>query len=449
MNKRIFISSRYLLRSQPPFFYRLIDRKTGKEWNISKSLYKFIINHHLKPLPKNNDERVIIENLIKKRVFYLSEHGKKIRYQVIKPYKISFPLELAVIHFTNNCNLNCLHCYFKSIKAEEDLKIEEIESIIKKLVKMNVYKFLITGGEPLMRKDIFKLCRILSRYKVLFSINTNGTLLDRRMLKLLYRCGLRRVKVSLDGISPETHDTLRNKKGVWKVVMRNLKYLKKFREEKKLHWISISTMLTKLNKDEIFEFFDFIVNDLRPDEWILERPLFSGSAKEFWDKIYLPPEDSYEIITKLLKKINEVRPKYPSRIYLDNFYDWYNPKDTASRYAFITLPQFCREHANYLFIAANGDVVLCPCSSPKDENLGKIGNVREERLETLWNKVVKKRLLLSKKLKTCFTCKYLRICGSGCRVRAFQTSNSSLGCDLVVRRLLEIQEKEGRISEME
>lgn len=145
MNKRIFISPRYLLRSQPPFFYRVIDRKTGKEWNISKMLYNFIVDHYSRPLPKN-DEKIVVENLIKKGVFYFSTRGKEVKYQVIKPYKISFPLELAVIHFTNKCNLNCLHCYFKSIKTEEELKIEEIKSVIEKLVEMNVYKFLITGG---------------------------------------------------------------------------------------------------------------------------------------------------------------------------------------------------------------------------------------------------------------------------------------------------------------
>lgn len=269
------------------------------------------------------------------------------------------------------------------------------------------------------------------------------------MLKSLYACGVRRIKVSLDGISPEAHDTLRNKSGVWEKVIKNLNYVKKLRAEGKLHWISISTMLTKLNKDEIFEFLDFVINELKPDEWIVERPLFSGSAKEHWDSIYLPQEDSYKIVTKLLEKVNKVRPEYPSRIYFDNFYDWYTPKDTASRYRFITLPQFCREHANYFFIAANGDVVVCPCSAPKDENLGKIGNIREEEVEALWNRVVKKRLLLSKKLKTCLTCKYLKICGSGCRVRALQTSNSSLGCDLVLKNWLEIQEKGRRMNELE
>jgi MoaA/NifB/PqqE/SkfB family radical SAM enzyme len=142
-------------------------------------LYNFIVDHYSRPLPKN-DEKIVVENLIKKGVFYFSTRGKEVKYQVIKPYKISFPLELAVIHFTNKCNLNCLHCYFKSIKTEEELKIEEIKSVIEKLVEMNVYKFLITGGEPLIRKDIFKICRTLANYKVLFSINTNGTLLNRR-----------------------------------------------------------------------------------------------------------------------------------------------------------------------------------------------------------------------------------------------------------------------------
>jgi len=437
---KVSISSKFILRAQPPFFYRIIDKKTGKEWPISKELYHFILKHNGKSLPEGWEGNVI-GKLINKGVLCKSKETEKQDYKILKPYNIVFPLELAVIHFTNKCNLNCLHCYFKDIKTEEKLSFNELKVVIKQLVKMNVYKFLITGGEPLVRREILKLCRLLTKYNVLFSINTNGTLLTEKMLNNLYESGLRRIKISLDGITPEAHDTLRNQKGVWKQVMKNLKVVKRFKEDGKLYWVSISSMLTKLNKDEIFKLFDFLVNDLKPDEWILERPLFSGSAKLHWNRISLSQNESFKIINALLTKIEKLQPKYPSRIYLDTFYDWYNPKETANCYKFLSLPQFCREHSNYLFIDANGDIVLCPCMPLDDEILGKIGNVREEAIASLWKRVVQKRQFYAKKLKKCLKCKYLSICGSGCRVRALKTTGSSLGCDLLLRRWLHLHEK--------
>jgi radical SAM protein with 4Fe4S-binding SPASM domain len=195
-------------------------------------------------------------------------------------------------------------------------------------------------------------------------------------------------------------------------------------------------------RNEVFKLFKFLIEELKPDEWVLERPLYSGNAKNFWDRLELSDNESFEIISRILKIIKETEPDRPSRIYLDNFVDWYNPLETSNRYRFLYLPQFCREHSNYFFIAANGDVVLCPCAPIDDNYLGRVGNVVKDDIPTLWRKISKRRRYLSNKLKKCIKCKYLRICGSGCRIRAIQTTRDAFGCDTVLKKWLWFYEKD-------
>lgn len=114
------------------------------------------------------------------------------------------------ISVTDRCNLRCTYCMPKEgislIPHSEILSYEEIVEITKVLVDMGITKVRLTGGEPLVRKDIVVLVSKLAEIKGItdFSMTTNGSLLAN-YAKSLKDAGLHRVNISLDTLDPERY----------------------------------------------------------------------------------------------------------------------------------------------------------------------------------------------------------------------------------------------------
>ena len=114
------------------------------------------------------------------------------------------------ISVTDRCNLRCIYCMPKNgvrlIKHEDILSFEEIFEVAKKAVEMGVDKVRLTGGEPLVRRDIVTLVSMLSRIEGIrdLAMTTNGTLLDR-FAGPLADAGLHRVNISLDTLDSERY----------------------------------------------------------------------------------------------------------------------------------------------------------------------------------------------------------------------------------------------------
>lgn len=114
---------------------------------------------------------------------------------------------------TDRCNLRCLYCMPpQGVKAkchEEILSYEEIEFIVKCAIKIGISKIRLTGGEPLVRKDLIKLVKSLSQASGLndISLTTNGLLLADYAVSLA-EAGLKRVNISIDSLDPEIYRRL-------------------------------------------------------------------------------------------------------------------------------------------------------------------------------------------------------------------------------------------------
>ncbi|QHQ63103.1 putative heme d1 biosynthesis radical SAM protein NirJ1 [Anaerocolumna sedimenticola] len=121
---------------------------------------------------------------------------------------------VVVWNCTNQCNLNCKHCYAnsKNYKAEQELSTNEAKSLIDDLAKLHIPVLLISGGEPLMRDDIFEIINYANKYNIRITISTNGTLIDRKMAKDLKKFNVSYVGISLDGIGSR-HDDFRGCSG--------------------------------------------------------------------------------------------------------------------------------------------------------------------------------------------------------------------------------------------
>jgi cyclic pyranopterin phosphate synthase len=126
------------------------------------------------------------------------------------------------ISVTDRCNLRCTYCMNEDVtfmERSELLTFEEIVRFVRIAVPLGIDKVRLTGGEPLMRRNLAELVRMLSEIPGLrdIGLTTNGILLAEHAQKL-HDAGLRRINVSLDALSPERFRQLTRRDGLEKVI---------------------------------------------------------------------------------------------------------------------------------------------------------------------------------------------------------------------------------------
>ena len=130
---------------------------------------------------------------------------------------------------TYRCNLDCPHCYLDCGTrryGKGELTLGEAFRVLDDLGDINDRACLIlTGGEPLLRPDIFDIASYASSKGLTVFLGTNGTLLDGGAVRRMAEAGISGVGVSIDSINPEVHDSFRGMKGAWELAIRALKLL--------------------------------------------------------------------------------------------------------------------------------------------------------------------------------------------------------------------------------
>jgi len=128
-------------------------------------------------------------------------------------------IPIVVWNITNRCNLKCVHCYANAGISIE-LSTEECKKILAELSEFKVPLILFSGGEPLLREDIFELADFAKKRRIRVALSTNGTLIDRDLAEELKVFDY--VGVSLDGI--RAHDTFRGMSGAFEASIKGLKF---------------------------------------------------------------------------------------------------------------------------------------------------------------------------------------------------------------------------------
>ncbi len=125
---------------------------------------------------------------------------------------------LAIWEVTQSCDLACKHCRAAAqpIAHPDELSNAEGKDLIDQIAAMGVPIFVFTGGDPMKRKDVFELIRYAAGKGVQVALTPSATpLLTREAIFKLKEAGLVRLGISLDGSSPEIHDTFRGLPGAW------------------------------------------------------------------------------------------------------------------------------------------------------------------------------------------------------------------------------------------
>jgi len=259
------------------------------------------------------------------------------------------------ISITDRCNLRCRYCIPKeglSVLGHEDiLKYEEILRIVNVAVKMGVEKVRITGGEPLVRREVVDFIARLAAISGIkdISLTTNGILLES-FAALLFQAGIKRINISLDSLNPEKYSFI-TRGGDLKAVLRGIDEVYRVG----FHPIKINTVAIKgVNDDEILEFARLSIEKPFHIRFIELMPM--GKAGDRYEGRYL----SNDVIRERIDKVFSLEP-LPGKINnTDGPASIYRIGGASGVIGFISpiSNHFCHT-CNRLRLTANGHLRAC------------------------------------------------------------------------------------------
>lgn len=172
-------------------------------------------------IAKNIDRNILYKTLMNFG-YEASLYGSKIREKYRKEWGTNLPWTI-LFDPTSACNLHCIGCWAAEYGDKLNLSFEEMDSIVQQGKDMGIYFYLVTGGEPLVRKD--DLIKLADKHNdCCFHIFTNGTLIDKAFCEEVKRVGNMNFAVSLEGY--EDDNDFRRGKGVYKRVIDAMKLMK-------------------------------------------------------------------------------------------------------------------------------------------------------------------------------------------------------------------------------
>ncbi len=178
--------------------------------------------------------------------------GSGERQNDVVPLKASERRPIVVWNITRACNLRCIHCYNDSgAAAEDELSTEQAKQVLRDLAQFAVPSVLFSGGEPLLRKDLFELLDFAKQLGLRTVISTNGTLITTDIAKTIRQLGVSYVGISLDGIG-EINDRFRAVKGAFDKAVEGIKNCQAAGVR-----IGLRLTLTRRNVQDLDALFDF------------------------------------------------------------------------------------------------------------------------------------------------------------------------------------------------
>ena len=311
------------------------------------------------------------------------------------------PLRMVAWELTRNCNLNCIHCRARASAGPhaDELTLSQCKQILDDISSFSSPTIIVTGGEPLLRPDIFDILLYGREKGLRMVIAVNGTLLDEETAGKLKEAGIVRVSMSLDGKDALSHDSFRGVAGSFASVMRGAEILIKVGLP-----FQINTTVTKLNVADLEAIYEE-VKKMGAVAWhtFLLVPVGRGEGlkgEELTTRMY---EDVLEWLYGIEKK-GEIEIKVTCA---PHYYRIVKEKGDEPKSA------GCLAGKSFLFISNTG--IAQPCGYLEVA----CGNVREEGVRKVWeSSPVFKAIRDVKGYKgRCGKCRYVRICG-GCRARA-------------------------------
>lgn len=300
---------------------------------------------------------------------------------------------------TNECNMYCEHCYRNAgVGVKGELNTTEGKALLDEIDKAGFNIIIFSGGEPLVRQDIYELVEYASKIGLRPVLGSNGTLITLEVARKLKEVGLKGIGISLDSLDAEKHDKFRNYNGGFTATVNGMKNCREVGLPFQVH-----TTVMNWNMDEILNITDFAV-----DMGAVAHHTFflvpTGRGSNIEDQSL--NRDQYEDLLKNImlkqKEVSiELKPTCAPEFMRIAKEMGMNPRFSRG----------CLAGTSYCIINPVGNVQPCAYLDLP------IGNVREIPFNEIWNNnpIFKELRTLDYKGK-CGVCNYKNACG-GCRAR--------------------------------
>ncbi|MFH0819099.1 MAG: radical SAM protein [Patescibacteria group bacterium] len=315
---------------------------------------------------------------------------KKLYWQIAQKnhdlHKSIHDLKFLGIEITNRCNLQCRHCYMNADHKQmtDYISTKQWKKFFLELKKNfnNKIVIQITGGEPLIRSDIFEIIEYIKLLGFKVTLVTNGILLNQQNLPKLKEL-LTSLCISLDGFA-NSHNQLRNAE-IYDLVLNNIKLAVKIG----INDLTIKTTVTKRNLTQLHEFYNLLKETPVP-KWHIFSMEPIGRGKYNQDLIL--SNDEYLELCAFVDQIKkEKKPKIKIK-FEEGDCDFLVDKTCK-----ICKHKLCYSGISSCSILSNGDVV--PCIQDNRNNLEIQGNITRDDFKDIWaDKFQKNR---DKKYKFC------------------------------------------------
>jgi len=331
-------------------------------------------------------------------------------------------LRLVAWETTRNCNLSCVHCRASATRGPYDGELDTQEGLrlLDQIAEVGKAIVILTGGEPLLRPDIFETAAYGSRLGLRMVMAPNGTLITEAIARRLADAGIQRLSISLDGAAADTHDDFRKVPGAYDGALRGIEHIKRAGIP-----FQINTTVTQVNLEEIPK-----IQQLAVELGAVAHHIFllvpTGRGKYIVDKAISAEE--YE---RTLNWFYDQRGRTPLELKATCAPHYYRilrqrSSQEGTSVSFQThgldaVTRGCLGGIGFCFVSHVGDVQ--PCGF-----LGTIcGNVRRASFAEIWkHSEIFTALRDYDRLEgKCGLCEFKRVCG-GCRARAFEATGDYL-----------------------
>lgn len=305
---------------------------------------------------------------------------------------------------TNQCNMFCDHCYREAgARLAEELDTTQARKLIREIKKAGFRIMIFSGGEPLMREDIYELGAYATEQGLRVVLGTNGTLISREVAVKLKKAGFMAAGVSLDSLDAAKNDAFRKLERAFELTLQGIENLKAAGIPFQIH-----TTVMDWNVDELERITDFAIKI-----GAMAHHIFflvpTGRAVNIKDEA-LKVAEYEKTIARLMEKQKQVEIEIKPTC-APQFMRVADKKGIPMRFS-----RGCLAGISYCIISPRGDVQPCAYMDIR------LGNVKEKAFDEIWHENTMLKELRSTEYKgKCGVCNYKERCG-GCRARAYYYS---------------------------
>src|SRR5690554_6588258 len=335
----------------------------------------------------------------------------------IEPNELSAPIEV-LIELTWRCNLKCMHCmmnasYDESLETQPgELSLSELKDLVDQWSDMGVVHLDLSGGEPLLRTDIYELVAYANTKNLKSCLLSNGTLITDESAKKLKDADIYKVELNLDGPNAAVYDAFRGVKGAFDKTISAVKTL----VDKGIP-LRVNTMFCKFIHPHFRETIELAAR-LGIKEVCLSPLRIAGQTLNNYEQLVFSPLEYGEVLPEVINLKIEMEEKYGVLVLFhgdEEINKYINPRKIFPN---------CGAGRLHCTIGADGSVRPCPAFPTKKEFIA--GNVREKDFATIWNEGEIFKKLRNPDIPGCRECEFAE-CVGGCRVQAYWKYGDVMG----------------------